>query len=313
MRKRTTNSEFIKKLSEKRNDVISIETYINNNTKIKFKCLKCGHEWDSKPSNILSGKGCPNCSRKKTNDAFLHELEKINNNIIALQPYVKDDTKINFKCKKCQHEWYQTPNNILNKKCGCPVCAAKKINDKNTLSHSDFLSKKDSFNKDIEIIGIYTKNYVKLDVKCLKCGYQWKMLSSNILKGQGCPICRESHLEKDVCFFLDRNNLNYIRQQRFDWLGMKSLDFYLPDYNISIECQGEQHFKPVKHFGGYNRYIDTINRDLNKKKLCNDNGIEIVYVYDKKFKKHMHDNEIVSEIYDNSRIIDINELYCFWK
>ena len=55
-------------------------------------------------------------------------------------------------------------------------------------------------------------------------------MSSNILKGQGCPICRESHLEKDVCFFLDRNNLNYIRQQRFDWLGMKSFGTGMNDF-----------------------------------------------------------------------------------
>ena len=308
-----TNLEFIKKLSEKRNDVINIDNYIGSEIKIKFRCLKCKHEWDSKPSNILSGKGCPNCSRKKTNEFFLEELKNINNDIIATESYIKDDVKMKFKCKKCQYEWYQTPNNILNRKCGCPICAIKKINDSNTLSHSEFLSKKYLFNKDVEITGIYIKNKFKLEVKCLTCGYEWKLLPSNILKGQGCPKCMESHLEQSIYSFLDLKKIIYERQKKFDWLGRQSLDFYLPDYNIAIECQGEQHFKPVKHFGGYNRYIDTINRDLKKKILCNDNNINIIYVYDNKFNKNINDNQIISEVYENSTIIDINHLYEFWK
>ena len=312
MRKTLTNLDFIERLTQRRDDVINIEDYVGSETKIKFKCLKCGHEWSSKPSNILSGKGCPNCSRKKTNEFFIEELKKINNNIIATESYVKDGIKIKFKCKKCSHEWYQTPNNILNKKCGCPICATKKTNNSNTLSHFDFLSKKKLFNKHIVIIGIYTKNYAKLDVKCLTCGYEWKMLPTNILKGQGCPKCRESHLENEMSEYLNKHNIIYERQKRFNWLGLQSLDFYLPDYNIAIECQGEQHFKPVKYFGGYNRYVDTINRDLKKKKSCNSNNIEIVYVYDNKFKKNINDNQIMTEIYKDSIMVNCNKLYCFW-
>ena len=28
------------------------------------------------------------------------------------------------------------------------------------------------------------------------------------------------------------------------------IDFYLPDYNIFIEYNGEQHYVPIEHFGG---------------------------------------------------------------
>lgn len=78
--------------------------------------------------------------------------------------------------------------------------------------------------------------------------------------------------------FLDEYNIKYERQKRFDWLGRQSLDFYLPDFNIAIECQGEQHFKPIKHFGGEERFKKVIERDNKKLKLCNENNIDIFYI-----------------------------------
>ena len=50
----------------------------------------------------------------------------------------------------------------------------------------------------------------------------------------------------------------------FPWLNRQRLDFFLPDYNIAIEYQGEQHFKPIKYFGGEKRFIDRIERDKKK-------------------------------------------------
>lgn len=61
------------------------------------------------------------------------------------------------------------------------------------------------------------------------------------------------------------------------WLGRQRLDFYLPEYNIAIEYQGEQHFKPVKYFGGEKRYLDRLERDNRKKILCEENNVKIIY------------------------------------
>ena len=47
------------------------------------------------------------------------------------------------------------------------------------------------------------------------------------------------------------------RQYRNKKLGSLSLDFYLPEHKIAIECQGEQHFEPVKHFGGEKKFEET--------------------------------------------------------
>ena len=63
-----------------------------------------------------------------------------------------------------------------------------------------------------------------------------------------------------------------------------TLDFYLPDYDIGIECQGRQHFIPVDAFGGKMGFEDTVTRDKTKKRLCEENGIKLMY--DTELKKY---------------------------
>ena len=131
-------------------------------------------------------------------------------------------------------------------------------------------------------------------------------MPSNILNGNGCPNCRISKLENGIKNILNELKTNYIwqvKKDKFKWLKKQSLDFFLPEQNIIIECQGEQHFNPIKHFGGTNRFIDTIERDRRKNNLIKENGFKIVYVVDKCFKKFINSNMILEEIYKNDEII----------
>ena len=89
----------------------------------------------------------------------------------------------------------------------------------------------------------------------------------------------KSTLEEEVEEFLIINNIQYIPQKGFKWLKYKNpqkLDFYLPDHNIAIECQGIQHFKDVPFFKQSKRTPIKI-LDENKRKLCEENGIRILY------------------------------------
>lgn len=93
----------------------------------------------------------------------------------------------------------------------------------------------------------------------------------------GCPKCNQSHLEEEIELFLKRNNILYIWQKHFNWLGKFSLDFYLPHYNIGIECQGSQHFKSVAAFGGDEGLKKCQERDEYKRNTCLEHGIQILY------------------------------------
>lgn len=125
----------------------------------------------------------------------------------------------------------------------------------------------------------------KITVTC-KCHGDFYVYPGNFLKGCGCPECGKSSLETKLSLFLTKNKIKYEFQKRFPWLKNKkqlSLDFYLPDFNIAIECQGEQHLKKERCFE--NRTFDKqVYLDKIKNSLCENNGITILYYGGNSFK-----------------------------
>ena len=128
-------------------------------------------------------------------------------------------------------------------------------------------------------------------------------------------------LEKEVKMVLDKNKIEYEEQKTFDWLRNKtklSLDFYLPKYNIFIECQGRQHFIPVSTFGGEKGFEETKKRDLIKYQKCIEHGIIPLYYSNKKWKycngeKTINDlNKLIDKIkkeHPDFKVILGNEIY----
>jgi very-short-patch-repair endonuclease len=127
----------------------------------------------------------------------------------------------------------------------------------------------------------YIDSYTKVCILCPEHGEFWQTPHSH-MSGCGCPGCSESHLEKDVETYLDENKIKYEKYKHFKWLGKQHLDFYLTDYNVGIECQGVQHFKPVDYFGGDKKFTYQIKNDIKKKYLCEENNIKIIYFTDVK-------------------------------
>lgn len=125
---------------------------------------------------------------------------------------------------------------------------------------------------------VYVNNKTKVCIICPnpEHGEFWQQANSH-LRGHGCSKCNLSHLERSVMNYLDENGITYDYQKRFNWLGKQSLDFYLPDYKVGIECQGGQHFFPVEHFGSDKGFKQTLERDKRKKALCEKHGIKLLY------------------------------------
>ena len=59
-------------------------------------------------------------------------------------------------------------------------------------------------------------------------------------------------------------------------------DFYLPRYNLFIEYDGEQHYKPVRFFGNEedaeNVFKRTQEHDRIKNQYCKDNNINLLRI-----------------------------------
>ena len=65
-------------------------------------------------------------------------------------------------------------------------------------------------------------------------------------------------------------------QYRPEWLGRQSLDLYIPSLSTAIEYQGIQHYLPVDFFGGEEALSQRRELDLQKRKLCEENGIRLI-------------------------------------
>lgn len=296
MSKKLDRYEFIWK-------AIQIHGYKYNYRKVDYKnckekvciiCPKHGEFWQT-PDKHLQGQKCPKCSNKIISEKlcndiyyFIKKAKEVHGNKYDYSKveYINNSTKVCIICPK-HGEFYQLPSNHL-KGYGCyKCCGLKKTN-------SDFINQAKLVHGD-------KYDYSKVEYKganikvCIICpihGEFWQTPNSHLNAKAGCPFCNESKLEIEVKEFLDKTKIKYIRQYKPSFLKSKtnsqSLDFYLPDYNIAIECQGRQHFKPVDYFGGKVEFDKIVKRDKRKYNLCIDNGIKLLYYTKAKIINNMN-------------------------
>ena len=291
-RKISTSKEFIekaKKIHGNKYDYSKVE-YKGFRKKVCIIChekdendVEHGEFWQT-PDLHLNGCGCLKCynkykrgkSRQHNTKWFIEESRKIHGD---KYDYSKSEYKTLFTdiCIICpiHGEFWQKPVNHINAKHGCPKCGGT-----NKLTTEHFIEQARKIHGDkydyskVE----YKGNKTKVNIICPMHGEFWQKPNSHLL-GHGCPKCKSSHLEREFRLFLEKNNIEYEEQKTFEWLKYKQiqfLDFYLPKYNIAIECQGEQHFKK-SGWGKGNNGEKVIKRDLNKQKLCHEHGIKILY------------------------------------
>ena len=121
--------------------------------------------------------------------------------------------------------------------------------------------------------------------RCLcDCGEEIIVRSSALLHGytKSCG-CMKSHGEYYVSTYLLSNSINFEKQKKFsDLLGVGggnlSYDFYLPNHNMLIECQGEQHERPIEYFGGEEQFAIQQEHDKRKREYAKDNGYRLLEI-----------------------------------
>lgn len=62
------------------------------------------------------------------------------------------------------------------------------------------------------------------------------------------------------------------------FLGQQHYDVYFPERKIAIEYQGEQHYRPIEHFGGEEAFKKGQIRDERKRNLSKQNHILLIEV-----------------------------------
>ena len=277
MAKKLTKEEFILKARQIHGwkyDYSKVE-YKNARTKVIIICPEHG-EFKQTPDNHLHGFGCKTCSKTyKNTEMFINDSIKAHGNKYNYRntKYINSKTKVKIICP-IHGEFEQLPSNHI--RCGCPKCKGK---NKTTEDFITEANKKHNFKYTYDK-SIYNGAYKEVIITCKKHG-DFLQIAHDHLSGHGCPLCKNSKMEECVSSILSEIGVKYEQEKTFDWLIYEKnmyLDFYLPEYNVAIECQGEQHFREVKLWGGKEMFLKRKKRDEAKKNLCEKNGIEIIYI-----------------------------------
>jgi hypothetical protein len=157
------------------------------------------------------------------------------------------------------------------------------MKEKTRKSHEQFEKElKDIHGDKYKLLSKYDGAINKVLVHCNKCGENFETKAGHLLEGHGCPNCNKSKGEEKVKVYFDDNNINYIREFRFnDCVGINKklpFDFYLEKYNLCIEYQGQQHFKPVEIFGGQKQFETQQINDNIKRQYCKENNIDLLEI-----------------------------------
>lgn len=217
-------------------------------------------------------------TKKLTSKEFIEKARVIHQNKYDYSEVVYLNSLIKVKIICPIHgAFIQTPNKHLSKH-GCLNCSKTR-----KITNEEFIFKANKTHKNTYDYNEckYINMHKKVKIKCLKHG-MFEQAPDSHLKGQGCPKCKSSKGEQKIKNFLLENNLNFEEQKRFKDCKHKNclpFDFYLPDHNICIEFQGEQHFKPARWSKNKEKMLEKLNliqtRDQIKRDYCKKNNIKL--------------------------------------
>ena len=317
--KKKTTKEFIeraKQIHGDKYDYSKVE-YKNGNTKVCIICPIHG-EFLVTPSNHIRERGCPKCRNrnsvvnnykvKKPMAVKKHTLESFIEKAKQVHGDKYDYSKVEYKGNKTKvciicpihGEFWIRPDNFLCGQ-GCKKCGDLIRFENKKVCQEDWIKAANELhNNKYDYSKVKYKNAnSKVCIICPEHGEFFQKPSAH-MQGQGCPICNESMLEREVITFLNNEKIKYEYRYHSEWLGNLELDFYLPEYNVAIECQGLQHFEPIKHFGGIKRFIKQFENDKLKLEKCNEQKIELLYYSNLKKENMITNLNVLKEkIYKN--------------
>ena len=287
-----SEANYMKELAIKNPTVRLCDKYINSKIPVKHYCETHDVFWNISPNNALQGNGCSLCKKerisnalKKSEEEYIWELAIKNPTIKLRSKYTGTDILTEHYCEVHQIVFNTTPSHALQGY-GCPQCHIDKLPQCQPKAEEQYISELVMLHPNIILTGKYTNSTTPTPHKCLIHQFKWNPTPSNLLAGKGCPKCNESQGEKQITLWLKQHNINNIPQKKF--IGCYDIhalpfDFYLPELNVCIEYQGEQHYRPV-NFGGisdeeaHSNFLKTQRHDAIKKNYCTSNGIQLICI-----------------------------------
>ena len=288
---RYTTEEFIEECRKVHGDEYDYSKvkYVNTSTPVIIICREHGEFEQTPNGHLISGHGCPICSKEKIGvgkriglSEFVERANKVHSNKYCYDKtkYVNIDAKVEIICPE-HGSFLQAPYNHLKGQM-CPECSKIVKSIKLSGSLSDFIRKSKSVHGDkYDYSKVdYKSAHKKVTIICPKHG-SFLQTPDNHLRGHGCPVCGHiiSNCESEIFEFVKslvgedkvRHNVKYV-------INPLELDIFVPDKNIAIEYNGlrwhSEEFQKDKNY------------HLNKLNECNEKGIRLIQIFEDEYVNH---------------------------
>jgi len=325
------SSDKAKYWSEK-NEILPRDIFKKTNTKYLFDCNKCKHTFEKELSKItIENSWCQYCAHQKLCDD--NDCEYCFDNCFESHPkakywskkntkhpgdvFKKSGTKYWFDCHKCGHDYEKILCDM--DRYDCPYCGSQQLCSntdcqvclKKSFASSDKAKYLNPENK-IDPRTLFISSEKKHEFICEK-GHKFSSALNKITcDNTWCPSCINK-TETKLYDWLCGKYTNVEKQKRFEWCKNKKClpyDFYLPEYNLLIELDGNQHFEQIQNWQSPEKTQET---DIYKNEKAIENGLSIIRIVQTDIWNNINqwDLKLCEKIqkYDNPILIKIGNKY----
>jgi hypothetical protein len=163
-----------------------IDEYINNKVPVLFRCAN-NHEWETQPSIVLRGHGCPTCSGRLLTKEIVNERIK-DRGIKLIGKFIASNPKSLFRCSN-NHIW-ETKRSTVLFGYGCPACS-------NRLPLTAEIVNERIKDRGIKLIGEFITSKIPVFFRCAN-NHTWKTRPDDVLQGHGCPLCSATGFKNNI-------------------------------------------------------------------------------------------------------------------
>lgn len=262
--------------------------------KSNYGCPKCGNANKSKQKNATA------------RTSFVSKAHNVHGNAYTY-PAIDDEYRtqhsiITVVCPK--HGDFRQKAVTHLQGCGCPACAARKqqsANADNIVTWDAFIARAEARFGSAFQYRCEHWNGIKsrIEMYCDTHGWQ-HVIAEQHLQSMGCPVCnRRGGTTKTVAYlqqFIEAHGFAVVLEHSPEWLGRKSLDLFVPEAKLAIEFNGAWcHHSSPNSVSSTAKFARNRNAHHEKWKLCRDNGMTLLQIWDFKWddRKHVYMSKIL--------------------